>query len=82
MYATGSKDFNLAVRNYALQNGWSLSDQALRKGSSRGPLPTIEELLDRIGQTEITSEADIFDFLGIAWVEQEHRDRTAVHPLD
>lgn len=82
MYATGSKDFNLAVRNYALQNGWSLSDQALRKGSSRGPLPTIEELVDRIGQTEITSEADIFDFLGIAWVEPEHRDRTAVHPLD
>lgn len=82
MYATGSKDFNLAVRNYALQNGWSLSDQAIRQGSPSGPLPTTEDLLDRLGQTEITSEADIFDFLGIAWVEPHQRDGAAVVPLD
>ena len=81
MYATGSKDFNLAVRNYALQHGWSLSDQALRQGSPSGPVPTPEELVDRLGQTEITSEQDIFDFLGIAWVEPEERDGAAVQPV-
>ena len=74
LYATGSKDFNLAMRNYALQHGWSLSDQALRKGSPQGPMPTLEEMIDRIGQTEITHEIDIFDFLGLVWVEPHMRD--------
>ena len=71
----------MAVRNYALQHGWSLSDQALRQGSPSGPVPTPEELVDRLGQTEITSEQDIFDFLGIAWVEPEERDGAAVQPV-
>ncbi len=72
----------MAIRNYALQNGWSLSDQALRKGSPSGPVPTIEELVDRLGQVEITEEIDIFNFLGVEWVEPEDRDGQAVRVIE
>ena len=81
LYATGSKDFNLAMRNYALQHGWSLSDQAIRLGNAQGRVPSLEELVDRIGQTEILEEADIFDFLGIEWVEPASRNGEAVRTI-
>jgi len=73
MYATGSGEFNVRLRNHALQLGWSLSDKALCKEVAGGPVPTREELLGKIGKTKITCEQDIFRFLEIEYIEPSQR---------
>ena len=69
LYATGSANFNIEMRNYALQQGWSLSDKGLCLGDPKGRGPTEAECRERIGSPQIRSERDIFRFLGMQWVE-------------
>lgn len=63
LYFTGSKQFNVAMRSYALKKGWSLNQQGLDRVNAIGPGPGV-----------INSEKDIFDFLGLVYVDPEHRN--------
>jgi DNA polymerase beta len=62
LYFTGSKQFNVAMRGYVLQMGWSLSEHLPVRESAIGPAPPIP-----------TSERDIFDFFGLKYVEPKDR---------
>ena len=73
MFATGSGEFNVRFRSYALEQGWSLSDKGLFRGNSKGPAATPAEIQARIGKSEITSEHDIFQFLGVHYLKPEER---------
>lgn len=58
LYFTGSKDFNVAFRSYALEKGYTLNEhrlEATKEGVA--PVPPFE------------TEKDIFDFLGLKYVE-------------
>ena len=73
MFATGSAEFNIRLRNYALSIGWSLSDKALRKGNSKGELPSREIFVEKINKLNIESELDIFTFLGLQYIPPDKR---------
>ena len=58
LYFTGSKEFNVAFRKYALEKGYTLNEHELkpiREGVPAVPL--------------MRKEKDIFDFLGLHYVE-------------
>ena len=76
MFATGSGEFNVRFRGYALEQGWSLSDKGIFQGNSKGPHATPEEIHQRIGKSRITSERDIFRFLGVKYIPPEERSPT------
>jgi DNA polymerase beta len=68
LYFTGSADFNVAFRSWALEKGYTLNEHtltAVRDGIA--PVPMMRE------------ESDIFRFLGIKWVEP--RDRRGVEDV-
>lgn len=62
LYFTGSKQFNVAMRGYALKKGWSLSEHLPVREGAIGPAPQIPG-----------SERDIFDFFGLKYVEPKDR---------
>lgn len=71
LYFTGSKEFNVAFRSYALEKGYTLNEhrlQATKDGVASVPL--------------FATEKDIFDFLGLKYVEPDKRkDGRDVKPL-
>lgn len=71
LYFTGSKEFNVAFRSYALEKGYTLNEhrlQATKDGVAPVPL--------------FATEKDIFDFLGLKYVEPDKRkDGRDVKPL-
>jgi DNA polymerase/3'-5' exonuclease PolX len=62
LYFTGSQNFNVAFRSYALEKGYSLNEHTL-KPMKEGvpPVPSMK------------TEKDIFAFLGLEYVEPEQR---------
>jgi DNA polymerase/3'-5' exonuclease PolX len=62
LYFTGSKQFNVAMRSYALKKGWSLNQKGLERINAVGPAPK-----------NIKSEEDIFKFLGLKYIKPENR---------
>lgn len=62
LYFTGSKEFNVAMRSYALKKGWSLNQKGLERINAVGP-----------GPKHITSEQDIFNFLGLKYIDPKDR---------
>ncbi len=70
-YFTGSDKFNIAVRNYALEKGYTLNEYALT------PLND-----DVKPVTKIKEERDIFRFLKIEYVEPSSRiDASSIKPV-
>jgi DNA polymerase (family 10) len=63
-YFTGSKEHNVKIRGMALARGWTLNEyrMAPAEGRTAGPVPEIEE------------EADLYDALGLHYVEPELRE--------
>lgn len=62
LYFTGSADFNVAFRSWALERGYSLNEHTLTAvREDVAPVPQMRE------------ESDIFRFLGIKWVEPRDR---------
>jgi hypothetical protein len=76
LYFTGSGDFNVQMRNYALSKGYSLSEYGLKhtKGKNKG------EFIDN--NADLKTEEDIFQFLGLKYVEPYARKAGAIHELD
>jgi DNA polymerase beta len=62
LYFTGSKEFNIAMRNHALKLGWSLSEHTLTRENAIGPGPGYME-----------EEEDIFKFLKLKYVTPKDR---------
>jgi DNA polymerase beta len=62
LYFTGSKEFNIAMRNHALKLGWSLSEHELTRVNAIGPAPGYME-----------DEEDIFAFLKLKYVTPKDR---------
>jgi len=70
LYFTGSDLFNVAMRRYALTKGYSLNEHTLslvreKEGTSAKQLPPTPPPME--------TEKDIFDFLGLEYVEPEDR---------
>jgi len=65
LYFTGSGTFNVAMRNWALSKGYSLSEYGLKyhKGPHDG------KFVDH----DFKDEADIFKFIGLKYVEPKNR---------
>ena len=59
-YATGSKDHNVRMRELAIRQGLSLSEQALLDGESREKL--------------YASEEEVYAVLGLPWIPPELRE--------
>ena len=66
LYFTGSDVFNVSMRRYALTKGYSLSEHGLKRVRDGVPVPPA-----------MNSEKDIFDFLGLTFVEPKDR----INPL-
>jgi DNA polymerase beta len=62
LYFTGSQQFNVAFRAYALDKGYTLNEHRLQ--ATKAGVPAVPSL---------STEKDIFDFLGLAYVEPTMR---------
>lgn len=65
LYFTGSDLFNVAFRSHALEKGYTLNEHGMEPTGSLGSAPHMK------------SERDIFDFLGLEWVEPVDRKGAA-----
>lgn len=65
-YFTGSKEHNVPVRELALRQGWSLNEYGLT-ATGKGDAPEGEERF-------FAEEAELYEFLGMAWVPPELRE--------
>jgi DNA polymerase/3'-5' exonuclease PolX len=71
LYFTGSQQFNVAFRSYALSKGYTLNEHRLE--ATREGIPVVPVF---------NTEKDIFDFLGLQYVEPTmRRDARDVKPL-
>lgn len=71
LYFTGSQQFNVAFRSYALSKGYTLNEHRLE--ATREGVPAVPAFLE---------EKDIFDFLGLQFVEPTlRRDARDVKPV-
>jgi DNA polymerase IV len=67
LYFTGSDQFNIAMRRWALDCGYTMNEHCMVSTGDNSPAPPMK------------SERDIFDFLGLTWVAPtERRDGTQV----
>ena len=73
LFTTGSKEFNVKMRKFALEKKYSLNEQNLTKISPTGPKVTKNEYLAIIEKEFPETEKDIFDFLGYKYVSPEMR---------
>ena len=73
LYATGSGEFNINMRNYARSKGYSLSDRNLLIGSNKGQVVTKEMYQEKIGKPQVECEQDIFKFLDLEYMEPRDR---------
>jgi DNA ligase-1 len=71
LFSTGSGQFNIEMRADASKKGYSLSEKELMNRDSSKV--TEEEYLSDIGKSYPTSEEDIFDFLGLVYIEPKDR---------
>lgn len=70
LYFTGSKEFNVEMRNVALEQGYSLNEYGLTVLNTKQDVPTI-----------FKDEEDIFRFLRLQYVEPPHRKSKALNYL-
>lgn len=61
VYATGSKDHNVRLREFALDQGLSLSEHALTK-------------TDGSGEITCATEEEVYETLGLPWIPPELRE--------
>lgn len=67
LYFTGSDQFNIAMRRWALDCGYTMNEHGMVSTGDNSPAPPMK------------CERDIFDFLGLSWVPPtERRDGTQV----
>lgn len=65
-YFTGSKEHNVALRELALKQGWSLNEYGLT-ATGKGEAPEGDERF-------FPAEPDLYEFLGLEWIPPELRE--------
>lgn len=76
LFSTGSGQFNIEMRADAIKKGYSLSEKELvYKDNSK---VTTEEYKSDIGKDYPVDEKDIFNFLGLKYIEPENRQSGAI----
>jgi DNA polymerase (family X) len=70
---TGSKHHNIALREYALKKGLSLSEYGIRPTPKKEE-PRIKPFEDTKNLKKFATEADFYHFLGMEWVPPELRE--------
>tara|TARA_B100001093_G_scaffold520479_1_gene616489 strand:- start:2789 stop:5074 length:2286 start_codon:yes stop_codon:yes gene_type:complete len=76
LFSTGSGQFNIEMRADAIKKGYSLSEKELTyRDSSK---ISEEEYLSDINKKYPTTEKDIFDFLGLTYIEPKDRQSGAI----
>lgn len=73
LFTTGSKEFNVKMRKFALEKGYSLNEQNLTKKYPSGPKVTRSDYMSSINKEYPETEKDIFDFLGYTYISPEMR---------
>jgi|TARA_B100001142_G_scaffold317083_1_gene357605 DNA ligase-1 len=73
LFTTGSKEFNVSMRNHALKLGYSLNERNLTKGSTTGRLVSKDEYMLKIGKDYPETEHDIFKFLDYKFIDPADR---------
>lgn len=73
LFTTGSKEFNINMRNHALRLGYSLNERNLTKGSTTGRLVSKDEYMLKIGKDSPETENDIFKFLDYKFIDPADR---------
>jgi DNA polymerase/3'-5' exonuclease PolX len=76
LFSTGSGQFNIEMRADVIKKGYSLSEKELMYRN--GKVVSSEEYMSDIGKEYPTEEKDIFDFLGLTYIEPENRQSGAV----
>jgi DNA polymerase/3'-5' exonuclease PolX len=76
LFSTGPGQFNIEMRADAIKKGYSLSEKELM--NKNGTQVTEEEYLSDIEKNYPTDEKDIFDFLGLVYVEPKDRKSGAI----
>lgn len=72
LYFTGSQEFNVAFRKYALEKGYTLNEHIMKP---------IVEGVKAPEEDKIRTEKDIFDFLGLEYIPPtERKDKRNVRP--
>lgn len=73
LYFTGSGGFNVQMRTLALTQGYSLNEYTLSHKTTK---KSVESTLirDKIGKDSFETERDIFDFLGMEYLEPDQRN--------
>ena len=65
LYFTGSKNFNLQMRNKAIEKGYSLNEYGLKKMNSEKKYVKVDH--------QFKEEEDIFEYLGFEYIKPENR---------
>ena len=73
LFTTGSKEFNVNMRNHAIKKGYSLNEKNLTHGSPSGRPVSKEEYISKISKEIPETEEDIFNFLDYKFVSPEKR---------
>tara|TARA_B110001450_G_scaffold15669_1_gene14516 strand:+ start:1643 stop:3850 length:2208 start_codon:yes stop_codon:yes gene_type:complete len=73
LFTTGSKEFNVKMRKFALEKGYSLNEKNLTHKSPTGRKVSETEYISAINKKLPETEKDIFDFLGYEFVLPELR---------
>lgn len=73
LFTTGSKEFNVNMRNRALRLGYSLNERNLTHGSTTGRLVSKDEYMLKIGKESPDTEQDIFKFLDYKFINPVDR---------
>lgn len=76
LYFTGSQNLNIQMRQHALGLGYSLNEYGLTPTDTC--TPAAREML---ANAAFDSEADIFAFLGLEYVEPVDREKVVIKPL-
>ena len=72
LYFTGSGGFNTKMRGIANKQGYSLNEYRMSHKATKKPV-TLLEIQDKIGKDTFETEEDIFDFLGMDYIEPADR---------
>ena len=72
LHATGCGEFNIKLRNRALNLGWSLSEKGLTSLNNENENKTIDTL-EQVSINLIKTERHIFEFLKIKYIQPKYR---------
>jgi len=76
LFSTGSGQFNIEMRAYAIKMGYSLSEKDLKyigSKTTKGEIVEEDEYMSDIGKPYPINEEDIFNFLGLKYIKPENR---------